>query len=840
MSQDLEQFRDIIEQLKPMINEPEFNQVLSQVAAAVPKQKRFLIKMELKRLARPCLRLIDLRGHVDGECRLYEHEGRPHYLDDVAIEVFERQLRLFAGNYTIGVYEAVSNTENNFRVMYRKQKEQEATEDNQQSADKEQLQRYCARVLAFDDFARRSEERMNFAINIELFSELNKSIQATTVDISVSGLKIRVSKEQMFKPGERMTIQFRGLEGEFVLDKKNGVPFFIVNIDRTKQEQRLCLKRIFDPPLPAFDAFLQRFIHGNKRRYKVNMNNTLKAIRNKTYEQYYVPNFTSIPVYIELVEGIYRPKYVLANDCNKEAIYYWADELFQLKLGYLFSHQRISQCMELPQEQRETYIYVFNHIKDEKIYFYSATQEELEQQPELKNVFLGYGARKASWRIYKLQMTAISPGQCHLPLSIPDSINDTVKRQNQPPAPRLMARLKNLHQVAILTDVTDDISTATYQKLKITRQQLPALKVFGHPRNKLPVEVNMFRFKYLNQRLESRFLLRSKVIVSCDELELEGVSEDISVHGLKIELQKFFHLEEETLIYLNFPQLQKVTTKYDISALPYKVKNISPERNVLNLQVVANDNNTTALLFFEELIKTNRSKLKAYKEEEEIPGIGEALRHMYARNIVNVAFFIKKEGIYMLPDAMATTARGSRLASLLSHKTEPGEYSLYPIYEAKGLQTDFIHNVLKRTKTTSRPIMRELFVAFDPSQAKIGDSIRSQFAEQFKDDEQRRLFISNAIRSGQFIAIKVFLARTGRPDADLISSELSYVGSYAVHKAKVLEEQLWNICGVGELLDVTDEVMSRFRFREELIIANRQPPSLNKLQHPGIEQMLKA
>ena len=79
MSQDLEQFRDIIEQLKPMINEPEFNQVLSQLAAAVPKQKRFLIKMELKRLARPCIRLIDLRGHVDGECRLYEHEGRPHY-----------------------------------------------------------------------------------------------------------------------------------------------------------------------------------------------------------------------------------------------------------------------------------------------------------------------------------------------------------------------------------------------------------------------------------------------------------------------------------------------------------------------------------------------------------------------------------------------------------------------------------------------------------------------------------------------------------------------------------------------------------------------------------------
>ncbi|MGJ8680880.1 hypothetical protein, partial [Paraglaciecola sp.] len=76
MSQDLEEYQNIIEELKPMINEPEFNQVLSQVASSIPKQKRFLLKMELKRLARPCQRLIDLRGLVNGKCRLYVHENK--------------------------------------------------------------------------------------------------------------------------------------------------------------------------------------------------------------------------------------------------------------------------------------------------------------------------------------------------------------------------------------------------------------------------------------------------------------------------------------------------------------------------------------------------------------------------------------------------------------------------------------------------------------------------------------------------------------------------------------------------------------------------------------------
>merc|ERR1712000_280715 len=119
MNQDLSQYAQIIEQLKPMVKEPEFNQVLQQVASHVAKEKRFLIKMEVKRLARPCMRAIDLRGQVDGECRLYEYDGIKHYLDDVAIEVFEQQVRMF-GLYCFGVYEAVLATENNFRVIREK------------------------------------------------------------------------------------------------------------------------------------------------------------------------------------------------------------------------------------------------------------------------------------------------------------------------------------------------------------------------------------------------------------------------------------------------------------------------------------------------------------------------------------------------------------------------------------------------------------------------------------------------------------------------------------------------------------------------------------------------
>jgi hypothetical protein len=839
MSQDLEEYRDIIEALKPMINEPEFNQVLNQIASSISKQKRFLLKMELMRLARPCTRILDLRGLVDGKCRFYEHQGKEHYLDDVAIETFDRQVRIF-GEYTIGVYEAVTNTENNFRVMHKKEQQAAKTKQKEPAESKPKAENFQAPIIKFGTFAQRGEERMNFSVNIEMFNEMNKSIQATTIDVSVNGLKVKASKEHLFRPEERLTIQFRGLEKEYFLDKRQGVAYIISSVERTKDDQRLNLKRQFDVPFPSFDKFFERFIHGNKRRYKVNLDNTITAIQNKTYEQYYIPNFASVPVYIEKVENHYIPKYALANDCNREEIQYWANELQDLKIGYLLTDERIKKGLALAKGQQEMFIFTFSHIKNEKIYFYSATHAELNEKPDLKSLFLGFGSRKVSWRIYKLQFTQVDPEQSYRPLSIANSINDKVKRQNQRPSPRLMSRLKNINHVALLTNITDDASTEHYQKFKIKREQLSQLKVFGHPRNKPPALVTVYRFKYFNQRRETRFLLRTAVQVNIDGEIFDGHTEDISTQGLRIELDKLFHKSEKAKITLSFPQLQSVTSKYDLSNLPYVVRNISKDKHVVHLQNFVTEENNTARRFFEALIKSNRSKLRSYRDEEEVQGIGEALRNIYAHNVINVAYFLRKDHADYVPDAVATSSASNRLSHLMHFQAKPGQFNLYPLFRNAQMPHEFIKRTLSKIKPNDRPQMCELFIAFDPSKEIIGDAINSYYIEHFAKPEQRRQFIAKALQNGQFIALKVFLARTGRPDFETMQSELNYVSVYAVHKAKILEEQLWNISAVGDIIDITDEVLRRSDFSESAILLNHKSPPTHKMKQVGIEQLLKA
>src|SRR5690606_30736331 len=125
---DLQEYVGVIDRMKSSLNSADFDQVFSLLTSDLPKSKQFLLKMELKRMAQPCSYFIDLRGHVDGDVKPYDYMGKTHYMDDNAIRVFEAGLKQY-GSYTLGLYEEVLNTENNFRVMHRKQ-----TEDRVRSA----------------------------------------------------------------------------------------------------------------------------------------------------------------------------------------------------------------------------------------------------------------------------------------------------------------------------------------------------------------------------------------------------------------------------------------------------------------------------------------------------------------------------------------------------------------------------------------------------------------------------------------------------------------------------------------------------------------------------------
>lgn len=827
MSHELQQFQEIIEQLKPVVNEPDFSQIVKESAKNLPKPHQYIIKLELLRQARDCDKIIDMRKLTKRECQPFEHEGLIHYFTDEAQDVFERQIRAF-GHYTIGVYEAVSDIVD--RAKQEAKKPQNVGTDTsvfgdtgyyEEEEEEDTPERYIVPAFQFANTAHRSEERMNFIVRVELMAG-SKAIKGNSVDMSVSGVKIKTIDNHPFCIGEKFALFFRGLEVEFALDRKKGIRYEVVKFEKIDHEQHIALKRDITAPDLQFDEFLRRFIQGNKRRYKVNIDNTLHAIKSKSYEQYYVPYFVSVPIFVESHGSEMRCHYVLTNDNNRDSVFYWVDDNNQLVLSQALSSQRLSDLYN--SDLKEAYLYSFNHYEDGQVFFYSATNIELRQKKALQDVFFGFGSKKASWRVFKVQMTGVTPTQCYRPLSLPDSVGETVKEQNSPPAPRLMSALNNVSHVVLLTNITDSVSNQAYQRRQVVNKHLPALKKYAHNRDEKVPPLAIYRFKYQNLRMETRYQMRSKVVLDWNGVSVEGVTEDVSPSGVSLELKQKFEGANFTVVELTFPELQRMTNQIPLKELQYEVRNIAKDKMVVNLKVFQESEQIPhpAKIFFTDLIKSNKNKLKSDSESEGIPGMGEALRNIYCSNVLNMGYFIMKDGVHFSPHAMTAPANNNRLKNLFEFGVEEDAHlNCRALFAADGDYSRRLYDIVKELKTKSPPVMEEIFVAFEPDAIKADDAISSQFIDQFNDDHERRAFIVEAMSVGRFYALKIFVSRTGRPDQDILRTELGYLSVYASHRAKELEEELWNVTGAGDIVDITDEVMRRYGFTDQHISQNQ-------------------
>lgn len=151
----------------------------------------------------PCTKSIDLRGKVQGECREYHFDGRQHWLDDVAFNSYQKSLKKF-GAYTEGVWEAVNNTRNNFRVMKQQGKLDPKTDQPKDTSFEVEPVK-----LGYD--LKRQENRLKISSQIEIHLKNEQLVHGLSVDLSPSGAKLKVPAAFDYKLGEVIQVYFSDL-----------------------------------------------------------------------------------------------------------------------------------------------------------------------------------------------------------------------------------------------------------------------------------------------------------------------------------------------------------------------------------------------------------------------------------------------------------------------------------------------------------------------------------------------------------------------------------------------------------------------------------------------------
>lgn len=770
-----------------------------------------LVRAEITRLQAPCNTVIDMRAVAPNACQPYGFGQLIHLLTPLGIERFESENHRY-GRYSVGVFEALQ------QLQY---------EMTAGKADATQTHSFVSPTLQFFNYPQRSSERMHFSINVLLYTAVETKHHLKTVDLSIMGLQVKANKNVDVKLGDNVIIVFDGLANEYSTIANTTIEYDVVRVVEHSDELRIFLHRAQAHNEPQVTEFIANFIRGNKYRYKINLENTINAVENKVCEQYFTPRFPSLPVYISHQvdkahpqSEVLQPKFAMSNSGNANILSYWQDEQHQQRIGNLVSQSRIEELISKNSDQREIFVYAFNHVKNNKVYFYSASQSELEAQPGTKNILLSYGAHKASWRVFKLQLSHMSPTQAYTPLSIPNEGHKDAKTENMPPSARLMKHLIDLRYIVLVSDLTDSFAMRYYQQIPLDKSKIALLHQFAHAHNKLPPQLTIRRYKYQDIRKETRYHLRTNVELTAAGHSYSGVTEDISMSGLRIELDEPLPELTDTNVSLAFARLQTMTKRFDLTNLTYEIVNIHTNRHIIHLHYTGSQIAQQENPFFMELIKRNKEKLKADLLPEETPGLSHALRCIYAKNAMNIAFFINQRTHLFTPEFSVYNQGDGRLKSMLTRFSIEGHFNLEFLYRDRDQPSPFIRRCLAQLKMGMGEQEHEIFIRYCPEKIHINDVIVPYINQQFTSSTQRQQFIKKALALGEFVAIKLILKDTTTVELDTIKTELDYLHEHANYKAEKVVDKLKHIQGFGYILDITDEVLYRHGYDWQVIQAN--------------------
>ncbi|MDC5755865.1 PilZ domain-containing protein [Vibrio europaeus] len=768
----------LAERLIPAYNSEDFEFLLGQMTEGDPPSVKILVKMELNRVMAPCTKPIDLRGRVKGECREYELDGLKHWLDDVAFNAYHKNTRKFGG-YTEGVWEALCNTHNNFRVMQKRGKPlgTEITTDIN-GIDVEAV------VMGYD--LKRKENRLKISSQIEIELLSGQVVHAVTVDLSPSGAKFKVPSAFNYKLGEVIDVRLVELSKTVEVEGIHSViPYRIVGIDESYENDAVKYLRLLKlDTTNIIDEVIEQLLksEGQKTRHD-NQDKIIRA-RSRGFEHTYLKHTCNLPVFFSGNEL----KLALMTENNQKIWQYWHDERNQQSLTNLFNNQRMSLLTTEGMRGSSNVIYSFTHEHQDKTLFFSMMMPEATR--ELRQLFWHIGAKKESWKVFRLSVFELSAEER---LELSEHTNE------------LGLETSSLTHCGILQEIADDTSRQDYLLAEKPRLASSELNQFRHARNPENNPVCIY-FDAQSRRREPRYQFKSPIMLSePDTTTYEGISVDISKHGISVALAAPCKLKAGDTCSVNFKELQLYDKKLPLGEVPYRIIRVSPGGKQLQLAIIEDSQIMRTIAFFGTLIDHNQDKLIAKKELLPSNELLEGLHDILLDKMVSSPLFIEKKGNSLRPKAIGINYPLKPYLTILAKLGDEKNFSLGPIY--KGRTNTLLAQPMKRIEG-AQPQYHELYLTAVKFGTRI-QSVESKLSSDFDSLKERMNFVKNAQAMGEFYAIRICGAPVFDPITALVRKDLDELTHISLHHARNLEKDIHNIVGYGELTDITEEVLIR-------------------------------
>lgn len=767
----------LVERLIPVYGSPDFNIVLEQLTYGEPASAKVIAKMELNRLMNPCTRSIDLRGRVQGECREYKLDGRTHWLDDVAINSYHKKIKRFGG-YTEGVYEAMVNTRNNFRVMHQN------TKSNSSSGITNPESPFEVEPITLGLVLNRQEKRLKMSTQVDITLKNGQKIHASSVDLSNSGVKLKVPSAFDYNLGELVEMHFFQLEKQSKLNELGAsLDYRIIGIEECYENDSirwLRAIRLTDTNIigRAIDVML------NSNIKKANHDNQDKILQSRAhgYEHAYIKYTRNLPLFFSGTEL----KYALLNDFNKEIWDYWHDERYQQTLGSLFDPSRMNELTKFGAKHSSNVIYSFIHEHQDKELHYSLMLPEATRAE--RQLFWHTGARRNSWKVYRIHMHELSLEE--------KSSMDSVYTN---------AGADNITHFGLLQEISNVESVRDYQLTEKPTLNSSILNKFRHSRKIVGSPKGIY-YDDVSRRKEQRYKFRSPIeIINDGSAPIAGETINFSSRGLLVSLSQPLQCRIGNTIKVSLNELQQYDQSAPLTHIPYTVVRISPNGLDIHLSLEENSLTNRAVNFLKKLITHNKNKLPL--TDEELPEI-DLLHTMYdivLPRLASTPLYISKKDSVLQPIAIGVNYPLEPHLKVLQKLGHQKDFSLEPIFKNRSAR------LLKdpiRPVPGARPVYHDVYIAVIKNDDEI-EAIYTKLYDEFPTLQERLRFIKKSKQLGEFYVLRINGVPVENTSTKILIKKLSELASSSMHHARALDKEFSSIVGFGEIIDITEEILIR-------------------------------
>jgi hypothetical protein len=828
LSEDLKQFKTIILSLISYATHPKLDTLIEKLTPQLAISKRFLIRMEIKRLAKPCALVVDFRPYFD-HCEPLQHQNICHYLDEISKTLFLDGIKRDNGLFSIYSYDDLNEkAKKRHRDLLNNQNLVKA--HSKIAIDKIQKINLVNNLFF-------NEPQVSGKSKCRLFSydplgmsnkgKLEVGIEVTVLDINENSCIIKTPLQSKHNTKEMIFLWFYQHDSSLSFEEEIVLEYNIKVYKKTQSGQNnhylLTLSQASNPSmLTALSDLLASKLHLSTQSQSKHIQPLKASINSKCHEQFLLSNTIDIPMLCAEYQTGWRPSSSLKTPSNLELWKFLSDENGHDPLARLFCNRDLQNAINTP-KGFDDYAYILKHIVEgskqtstrNKYQFIVIWQSELEYDESAQSLLIKH-ILNGDYKYIRLRVLPVNAHQdAYIPSALPCYVNPAMALLNRPHNKETSTLLKASNQLAILSDVTElnDVlalpnALAVKEKSHINKHIKCPIK-FTLP--KLPRKSAMMVVSIDNRdlRREDRFEHElSLALTYCNKqnVNISGVTKNISTRGLLIALDKPIKLKpgSSILLKMNIPYRSKILT---VPNQAYLLLSSQDDYN-LRLEINGPESKHAACQALHQFIYQNMDDLAhSGYEKDSLYGLQKAMRNIYANNHLSAPFFIHQDKRQWHIGSVAMNQHTKiqhfndediTMQHLLLKMTEQEQFRNYCL------------SLLNRINSEN-PV-EVFYILTLPRKLQQNEQYNFWFSDIRKLQKNGRLTeVFDKIRNLKKPTIlRIQLSKPNRIMDKYFRDELHYLEQISSPCAEELRNNMALITGIGEITDHTEQVLQLF------------------------------